>query len=377
MDVLFIGGTGRLSKDTAALASQCGLNVTLLTRGSSDRAIFAPTNCELLQGNIRDKGACRQLLSGRKFDVVVDYLSYTTPQLENTLNTVLGHCLQFVFISSATVYKPCSDNTLISEKSSAIGNQEWQYAWDKFLCEKFLAEYSKENGIEYTIVRPYVTYGNTRVPYPLVPFDNSKEWSFVERIRLGLPIPTFDGGCTQTTLTHTKDFAKGMVGLFGNDLAYGEDFHITNDEHVTWNTAIDALEGALGLKAVRIDVPREHLYKKMPEYKSVVEGDKGRIMRFDSSKIRAAVPSFSCEIKLVDGIADMIEFYEGHPELKRIDWIWMGKMDRLLLGKKEARSTRALYDFHTPENKMRYILGYYGALENIVKWPKKALERLK
>ena len=141
-----------------------------------------------------------------------------------------------------------------------------------------------------------------------------------------------------------------MVGLFGNDLAYGEDFHITNDEHVTWNMTIDALEEALGLKAIRTDVPREYLYEKLPEYKPVVEGDKGRIMRFDSSKIRAAVPSFSCEIKLADGIADMIEFYEGHPELKRIDWVWMGKMDRLLLGKKEARSARALYDFHTFEN---------------------------
>lgn len=377
MDVLFIGGTGRLSKDTAALASQCGMNVTLLTRGSSERMIFAPEDCELLRGDIRNPEECRQLLSGRKFDVVVDYLSYTVSQLENTLDIISTHCRQFVFISSATVYGLDSGDVPISESRATIGNRKWQYAWNKFLCEELLARYSAENGIDYTIVRPYVTYSNTRIPYPLVPFDNAKEWSFAERMKLGLPVPTFDDGRTQTTLTHTRDFAKGVVGLFGNESAHGEAFHITSDEFVTWNAVIDALETALGLHSSRVNIPRESLFEKLPEYKPVVEGDKGRTMRFDNSKIKAAVPNFSCEIKLIDGMAEMVEFYEGHPELKKIDWIWMGKMDRLLLDRNEQDAAKMLYSFQTYEDRMRYSIGYHSKFEKLIRLPRKVVQRLR
>ncbi len=138
-------------------------------------------------------------------------------------------------------------------------------------------------GPQYTIVCPYVTYGNTRIPYPLVPQDNAKEWSFAERIRLGLPIPTFDAGSTPTTLTHTRDFAKGMVGLFGNEGAYGEAYHITSDEPVTWGMVVDGLEEALGVEAVRADVAHDRIYRELPEYCAIVEGDKGRPTRFDNS----------------------------------------------------------------------------------------------
>lgn len=377
MNVLFIGGTGRLSKDSAALAAERGMHVTLLTRGSAERSIFFPSGCDSLQGDIRDTEGCRRLLEGKWFDVVVDFITFNTSQLEDTLDIVGPHCEQYVFISSATVYSVRNERELISEERTPVGNRAWEYAWNKYLCETRLAErHANGTAPQYTIVRPYVTYGNTRVPYPIVPFDSMKEWSFIERIRLGLPVPAFDKGGTLTTITHTKDFAKGMVGLFGNVKAYGEAFHITSDEEVVLADVIRCLESALHLEAHLVDVPREALYRRAPEYRQVIEGDKGETRRFDSSKIRKVVPGFSCDIALEDGIENTVAYLSNTPQLQKIDWRWMGQMDRLLLNPSEARNARALYGFASNGDRFKYMIGYHNSIENAARKVKKVIKRL-
>lgn len=364
MDVLFIGGTGRLSKDTASLAAECSMNVTLLTRGSSDRSIFFPEGCRSLTGDIRDTESCQRLLQGKHYDVVVDYLSFNTDQLDKTLDVVMPLCSQYIFISSATVYEPNSYE-LISEASTPVGNPKWQYAWNKYLCERRLAErFTNELAPAFTIVRPYVTYGNTRVPYPLVPFNTMKEWSFIERLRLGLPVPTFDEGKTLTTITHTRDFAKGMVGLFANTNAYGEAIHITSDEKVTWGNVLEQLERALGVNANIVDVPRENIYKEIPAYKPVLEGDKGKVTRFDSSKIKEIVPSFSPSVSLADGIADMVDYLCDHPQLQKIDWKWMGQIDRLTLNAKQAKKAKKQYSLFSKGDQIKYMIGSHRLLDD-------------
>ena len=37
----------------------------------------------------------------------------------------------------------------------------WEYTRNKILCEELLINYSKINNMAYTIVRPYITYGDT------------------------------------------------------------------------------------------------------------------------------------------------------------------------------------------------------------------------
>lgn len=378
MDILFLGGTGRLSKDSAALAAERGMNVTLLTRGSAERSIFFPNGCSSLQGNIRDTESCRRILEGRHFDVVVDYLTFNTVQLDNTLDVISPHCKQYIFVSSATAYDVANEREPISEDRTPVGNRTWKYAWNKYLCEMRLAERRKNDTVpQYTIVRPYVTYGNTRVPYPIVPFDSMKEWSFIERMRQGLPIPTFDEGRTFTTITHTQDFAKGMVGLFGNRRAYGEAFHITSDEEVVLADVIRCLESALDLDANVIDVSRDALYKRASEYRQVIEGDKGETRRFDSSKIKTVVPGFSCDISLADGITDTVSYLSNTPQLQNIDWRWMGQMDRLLLSSAEARDARASYAFPSNSDRLKYMNGYHNIIEVTARKIKRAIKRSK
>lgn len=358
MKVLFIGGTGRLSKDVAALAQNLGNQVFLLTRGSSERKLFVNDGYHMIYGNIRDTAKSKELLKDQYFDVIIDFLSYNLEQLKNTLDIIEGHYRQYIFISTATVYKKKDEEEIISEGSTAVGNDRWAYAYNKYLCEEFIKEYfENKSDADFTIVRPYVTYGNTRIPYPIVPLDTSKEWTIIHRILNLQPILTFDQGQTLTTLTHTRDFAKGVVGLFGNKKAFGEAYHITNPENVTWGQVLDTMEGILDIKLVRVDLKQEMIYDSMPQYKQILLGDKGTTMRFNNKKILRDVPSFSCEVSLDSGIREMIEFYRSHPELQKIDYRWNGEVDRLCA--KQGVKNLHKYAFATAKDRKEYRIGRY------------------
>lgn len=361
MKALFIGGTGRLSKDVACLAADSGIEVSVLTRGSKIRSKFADDRYEMIRADIRQPNYAREVLAGRRFDVVIDFLSYTPEQMELTLGAIEGLFEQYVFISSATVYDKRDRDEIISEESTPVGNQRWSYAYQKYLCEKQLARrFARQDDSCFTVIRPYVTYGNTRVPYPIVPQNSLFEWTLVDRVKRGLPIPVFDDGKTATTLTHTRDFAKGVVGLFGNGLAANEAFHITDDSPVCWSDVLDCLEAATGNHVVRCNMSQEEIYVSMREYRDVLLGDKGVPMRFDTSKIHKAVPDFECSIALQDGIAEMVAFYEADPAARRIDYLWDGRVDRLCAGYRAV--DRSAYEFSGGKDGLRYSVGRNKAL---------------
>lgn len=354
MKVLFVGGTGRLSKDSVLLSLEKGYEVTLLNRGSKNRELFLPEGCEVIKGDIRQPGQLKKLLQDRHFDVLVDYLTFKPDQMKSNLVLFEDLIDQYIFISSATIYQN-KEGEEISEENTSRGNNRWDYAYNKYLCEKILADaYRKGKGF-YTIVRPYVTYGNTRVPYPLVPQNSLAEWSLVDRIRRGGAIPVFDGGEQPTTLTHTRDFAKGIVGLFGNKKAFNEDFHITSDAHISWNEVLDTIEDKLGVEVQRVPMSQRDICSVFSEYRGVLLGDKGSSWIFDNAKIHAAVPDFECTVTLEEGIGEMVDFYHAHPELQVVDHSWNGKMDRLC--EKQGELSKADYSDLTAQQMADYKRG--------------------
>lgn len=363
MKVLFVGGTGRLSKDVSKYALNKGCEVYLLTRGTKEREIFLDQRYHMIYADIREPIKCKKILESYNFDVIIDFLSYNVEQLEQTLNIVEGKYKQYIFISTATIYKKKSENEIISENATEIGNDNWDYAYKKYKCEKYLENYFEKKSVYYTIIRPYVTYGNTRVPYPLVPLENSKEWSLVNRIIEGKEIPIFDNDKKKTTLTHTKDFAIGTVGLFLNPKSYGEAFHITTDVNVTWGEVLLAIGDILDTKIKIVNLTQESIYTCLDEYKGVLIGDKGNNMMFDNSKIHDAVPEFNASTSLHEGIEDMIQFYKSNVNLQQIDYIWDGKIDRLL--KKKAQIKPYVNRNINGINRLKYYIGRYNIMYKI------------
>ncbi len=329
MKVLIIGGSGVISYDVAILAIQKGIETVTLNRGSSLHRNRTAPGALFIVANIRNSAEVIASTKGMYFDVVVDFLSYTPVQLRQTISLFANNCKQYIFISSATVYETKNNQSIKSEKTS-LANPKWDYANNKIICEQLLREKCKQLGLHYTIVRPYVTYGDTRIPFAVIP--RRSHWSLISRLLRGKPILMWDDGNARCTLTHSSDFAKGLVGLFGNRRAYNTAVHITSDEILTWNEVLSIVSETIGKKPIVVNIPSSDIENGIKELSHELVCDKATDMVFDNTKIKSIVPDFKCEIPFREGIKRTISFYQNNPHMMKVDYGWDAQIDRLIYG---------------------------------------------
>lgn len=328
MKVLLIGGTGVISTEVSRRSVLLGHEVVLLNRGTRTRGL-PPEGVRELHADIRDIAAVQSAIGSERFDVVVDFLSYNPAQLRSMLEVFRGRYGQYIFISSAVVY----DRSLTDVTEDApLTNLAWNYSRDKIGCEQTLAIEDRLYGCNYTIIRPNVTYGDTRIPAALI---SNKQWSFADRILRGVPIVMQDDGSALTELTHSSDFAKGLCGLFMNPLAERQAYHIVSDERLSWKEIAVKVGEALGVETKFAYIPSEDIIRTMPmtqqgETFGVLLCHKSVSTPLNNSKIKAHVPEFVCTTSFDEGIRRTINFYQTHPEFALIDEQWNQEMDNLI-----------------------------------------------
>jgi nucleoside-diphosphate-sugar epimerase len=323
MTILLLGGTGILSTDFTHKCLDEGNDVFILNRGK--RQGFIDTRANLIVSDLRKETAeeIRVKVNNIFFDVIVDYLSFEPTHLEKTLKTFEGIYKQYIFISSATAYIKLNDN-VISEESNKVGNPDWSYSLNKSRCE----EYLRRTDVNYTIIRPYVTYGESRLPFQLIP--DGFHYTLLERIKNDKPVALLDGGSAVCTLTNTVDFANVLYGLLLNKRAYRQAFHITSKFQQTWKEVYETYCEILEHKPKLVSVSLEDIKKYMPEFYQPLKGDKGTSWRFDNTKVLEAIGGYEFQIDLKTGLRNSIVFYETHNEMQGIDYKWDGKMDYML-----------------------------------------------
>ncbi len=163
MNILMVGGTGTISYDATCFFLQQGHTVYLLNRGN--RNSITHQNIKYIIGDANDYTSMQQALSDYIFDVIIDFIIFTPAQMTARMRIYEGKCKQFIFISSATAYK-LTDG--IYYESSDLGNDKWKYSRDKRECEEYLSDNIKKHSYQYTIIRPYITYDNRRIPFPVI-----------------------------------------------------------------------------------------------------------------------------------------------------------------------------------------------------------------
>ncbi len=324
MKVLMIGGTGIISSDIVLLAAQNkDIDLYVLNRGKNPS--FLPPETKIIHGDIYDTDDMRRKLEGMTFDVVCDFISYDTRALKAKLDLLQGRCGQFVFISSTAAYRKTDEFRVITEANATPGNLDWSYGYNKFLCEQMLAA----SGFNYTIVRPSYTYNNIRFfnPYTL---NHWESWTIANRMLTGRPIVLPGDGMQLCTITHTTDFAKAFVGLWGNPRAMNEDFHITSGEYLTWRQIAEIQAAILGVDIEFCLVEHEALcYELDWTATEKIRHTTGHDC-YDSSKVRLAVPEFKCTTTFREGIARTIKFYQDNPEFQKIHEWWDASFDRIV-----------------------------------------------
>lgn len=328
MKILLIGGTGIISTEVCKLAINRGNEVYILNRGK--RKKFLHPDARLIVADIYndDETEISNKFKNEYFDVVVDFISFNLNELKKSTKLFADVCDQYIFVSSATVYETQPTGAMITENTNRY-NPQWNYATDKIDCEDYICDlYKARKKGEYTIIRPYVTYGVTRVPFGVI--SDRANYTLINRMLLGKPVVLWDGGEAMCTLTYSKDFAVGVVGLFKNEKAYGEAFHITSPVIHRWKDVYYTLTKILDVEDNHIDIPTEYIVKCIPRYSNSLLGDKARDMVFDNTKIKNAVPDFAENTSLEEGLRSVIDYYKSSPEVRIVDYKWDGQIDRMI-----------------------------------------------
>jgi nucleoside-diphosphate-sugar epimerase len=278
-----------------------------------------------ITADIADPAAAATALGKQNWDAVVDFIAYTPAEIEQRIALFRGHTGQYVFISSASAYQKPLAHYLITE-STPLVNPFWDYSRNKAAGEERLL---REEAFPVTIVRPSLTYGDTVVPLAV----NSwlKSYTAVERMRRGKPVIVPGDGLSLWTITHNSDFAKGLIGLFGQQGAIGQSFHITSDEVLTWNQIYQFTAAAAGVPAPRlVHIASDFITTCIPEDTGTLLGDKSHSALFDNTKIKRFVSDFVCTTRYREGIARTIAWFDADPARRQIDEEASAAWDRLI-----------------------------------------------
>lgn len=316
LSVLFLGGTGVISSASAELALARGLDLTIVTRGTSGRPV--PEGAHVVHADVRDPTSLRSALAGRDFDAVVDWLAFGPEHVRADVELFAGRTGQFVFISSASAYQTPPARLPITE-STPLRNPFWEYSRNKIACEDVLVAAYRDHGFPATIVRPSHTYDRTKVPL-------SGGWTMVERMRQGKRVVVHGDGTSLWTLTHHTDFARGLVPLLGLTRAVGEAVHITSDDVLTWDQIAVALGTAAGAEPQIVHVPSDVIAAVDPEWGAGLLGDKAHSAVFDTTKLRRLVPDFVATVPFELGAREIVAWHDEDPARRAVD----GRVDALV-----------------------------------------------
>lgn len=338
MKILLLGGSGVISRAVAHLAIASGHELWLLNRGKRRPVPGA----RALVADVADPAGMKAALGGHRWDVVVQFIGFGPADVRRDVELFRGATRQYVFISSASVYQKPPARHLVTE-STPRENPHWEYSRQKIACERELEAAHRDSGFPAVIVRPSLTYGEDQVPLVLNAWNQS--WTLVDRMRRGAPVIIPGDGTSLWTITHNTDFARGLVGLFGNPATIGEAFHITSDEVLTWNQIFQLTAEAAGAsKAPFVHIATDFIVSCVPSVEGTLLGDKAVSVVFDNAKIKRFVPGFAAATPFAEGIRRTVAWFDADPSRRQVDAATNERWDRLVAAY-EAGCARARAEF--------------------------------
>ena len=174
----------------------------------------------------------------RKCDVVLPLVAIATPatyvseplrvfELDFEANLpIVRHCVKYgkrvVFPSTSEVYGMCDDAEFDPESSNLvygpINKPRWIYACSKQLMDRVIHAYGMQEGLRYTLFRPFNWIGPG-----LDSLHTPKEGSsrvitqFLGHIVRGEPIRLVDGGSQKRAFTYVDDGISALAKIIANE----------------------------------------------------------------------------------------------------------------------------------------------------------------
>lgn len=319
MKILVLGGTGAMGVHLVEILSSQSANEIWVT--SRSQRASKKSNVVYLRGNAMDKDFLYPLITENDFDVIVDFMTYNSKQLEERLSVMLSATKQYLFLSSARIFS--SEELPIKESSPRLldvcADMEYLHT-DEYALAKAREEdlFKKQATNNYTIVRPYITYSENRLQLGVL----EKE-SWLYRALHGRSIVfSRDIADKFTTLTYGYDVAVAIVKLIGNEKAIGESVNVVQPNSIKWKDVlsiyIEIIQELTG-KAPRVVMLDHAMNLHYADRKWQVLYDRCLDRRFDTEKLHAIIGDYTfVDVKL--GLKKALMGFLKNPEYRYIDW---------------------------------------------------------
>lgn len=245
---LVLGGTGAMGVYLVPELAAMGYEVKVV---SCDEVVSDNPRVTYVKADAKDRTYLKALLT-EKFDVIVDFLIYTTEEFRERYDLLLQSTGHYIFLSTYRVYDgnetPITENSprlLDASKDSEFLATE-DYALFKAREEDLLQKSDYDN---WTIVRPAITYSKRR--FQLVTLEAN---IVVARAMKGLPVvlPREALG-VQATMSWAGDVARMISRLLFKSLARRECFTVATAEHHPWGEIAQYYKELIGLEYVAAD----------------------------------------------------------------------------------------------------------------------------
>jgi 2'-hydroxyisoflavone reductase len=249
MKVLVIGGTLFIGRQLVKELRNAGHDVAVLHRQPKHGMTLRIEN---LVADRNDPEAVRQVLAGRRFEVVYDNVydwerGTTAAQVEATVRACGDRLSRYIFMSSVAAYGDGLNH--YEGDALAPDNHADAYVRNKAMTERMLFRLHQKHGLPVVTFRPPYVYG------PGNPFY--REAFFWDRMRLGRPIIIPGDGHRLMQFVYVKDLVRAMVRAMEVPNAEGEAFNIGDSRPLTQAELVQALAAAANKSANLVRVRRE------------------------------------------------------------------------------------------------------------------------
>jgi nucleoside-diphosphate-sugar epimerase len=310
MKILIIGGTGLISTSITRQLLERGDQVVLYHRGQSE--LYPLWGGEqVIQGdrNVYARFE-QQMAEAGYFDCVIDMVGYLPEDAESAVRAFRGRVGHFIFCSTVDVYRKPATRYPYTEDDVYGGLNP--YSNNKVRCEEILTAAHHSGDFPVTIIRPAYTYGEGRGPIHTF----GGKTTYVDRIRKGKPIVVHGDGSSFWVACHRDDVARAFVHAIGQAYTFGQSYHTTGEEWMTWNSYHQQVATALGAPTPQlVHIPTDLLGQVAPQRAFIAVTNFQFNNIFDNSAAKRDL-KFQYTTPWVEGVRRMADWLDAHQRVE-------------------------------------------------------------
>ena len=235
-NIIIIGGSyfaGRIFVEELIKTKE--YNIHVFNRGN----VPLKKNIVELKGDRENTEDIKGKIPDINWDVLVDFCAYNPDHISKMINSLPGSLKHYIFISTTTIYENVLELPVTEDAPKVTAPQPElgpyaDYGYNKWLSECRLKEECAKKGIEFTVLRPSIIYGE----YNYAPRES---W-FFDLIRDEKPLVVPDPGLALFNFVYVVDLAHILIKSILNENMYNQGLNVASEELVSYPRIYDVLK---------------------------------------------------------------------------------------------------------------------------------------